>query len=607
MTNSTLQTQAHAHPNRVSFGALRRGPGSGPTGDERGFAMIVVLLVLLITGSLIGASIVVGSNHMLVNRYHQRSDVLDRVAESGGELARAYLNAYPNLYPDSGYVTLQDGVAPSDGQGGTIEGVKRWAYAGPAGITSGQYGVFGMVVSVARDEGGGVSIRRQLVFEESFARFAYFTDFEPSYISFGGGDAIWGPVHTNDYLKIYPSGATFHDEARTGKTVQGAAYGTFKKGYEEYVSTIPMPETADLVKLRTQAQAGGTHIVGDSNGSDGSATTRIEFVAIDLNGDGDETDDNEGFLRVYQSSDSRWVSGDVPSGWSDPMSDSENCGHYHADGTFVAAADHPSSGTDDWGDALSGVGRRCYLGGADSIFGGFQADDGTGEWLQWGGGVSSLVAGRDDANYLFPISRELNPDFKGVVFVDGKVVISGKLRGRVTIAATDDIIIGDDIVYATDPGLGTCEDMLGIFSGDDVVVANNTLNAPIDPGPGGGPRTYDDTKDEFIQGVVLALDIFTVEDYADGSTTDERCEGSVWGRGCLYLTGGIIQRTRGAVGTIWSWGGTGYLKRYAYDQCAATKPPPYFPTTGHFTRGPSFQVDPVGFTPEAFFDRFQAY
>lgn len=76
------------------------------------------------------------------------------------------------------------------------------------------------------------------------------------------------------------------------------------------------------------------------------------------------------------------------------------------------------------------------------------------------------------------------------------------------------------------------------------------------------------------------------------------CEATVWGRGCLYLTGGIIQDTRGAVGLA---SGRGYLKRYAYDQCAAVDPPPYFPTTGHFARGRFFEVNPVGFDVAAYY------
>ena len=222
-----------------------------------------------------------------------------------------------------------------------------------------------------------------------------------------------------------------------------------------------------------------------------------------------------------------------------------------------------------------------------------------GSWLQWGGAVSPLLAGRPDAAYLFPLSRQLNPNFKGVVFVEGNVVVSGTLRGRVTMAATGDIIIGDDILYVTDPSIGTCEDILGMFAGDDVIVADNSLNAPVRRGSGYPYYTYDDTKDEYIQGIVLALSNFTVENYSSGSTSAEWCENKRWGRGCLYLTGGIIQEARGAVGTT---SGTGGLKRYAYDKCGATAPPPYYPTTGHFARGQQYIVDPQGFDIGSLFD-----
>jgi hypothetical protein len=216
--------------------------------------------------------------------------------------------------------------------------------------------------------------------------------------------------------------------------------------------------------------------------------------------------------------------------------------------------------------------------------------------------VSPLLSGRPDAQYLFPISRELNPSFKGVIFVQGKVAVSGVVRGRVTLAATDDIVIVDDLTYATAPGQSSCKegDILGLFSGGDIIVSDNTLNSPVRPTSAANYFTYDDTKDEFINAVVLALNVFTVENYDQGPTTAERCESTLWGRGCLYLTGGIIQRTRGAVGTT---SGTGHLKRYTYDSCAFSEPPPYFPTTGHFARGRYYEVDPRGFNVAAYFAR----
>jgi len=560
-----------------------------PQRDESGFAMMTVMIVVMIVGVIATTAVVIGSSHTLSSRFYAQRSVLDAAAIEGIEFARARINADDDLYPADGYNTLESGVSVKDADGNDIPGLKRWTYVGPTGQTSGQYGVFGSIVSEVRDPSGASVIRRGQVYQESFAKYAYFTDFEPSNISFGGGDQIFGPVHTNSPLKIYASGATFHDETRTAADVRGENYATFKKGYEEYVPVIPMPETADLNKLQVQATVGSTFFTANASNPLGEAELRIEFVALDLNGDGDTTDPDEGFFKVYESSDSEWVSGDEP---SSGIRNTEQCGHFHGS-TFVSAADHPNSGPDDWVDSLTDSDSRCFLGGASEIFNGFQANDGTGEWKEWTGAKHPGLAGRPDRDYLFPMSRTYNPDFKGVIFVDGDVIISGTLRGRVTVTATDDIILADDLVYASDPGLGTCEDILGIFSGDDVVVSDNLMNTPY------SGYTWDETKDEFFHGIVLALDIFTVENFNGGPNSGQRCEGQQWGRGCLYLTGGIIQNTRGAVGTT---GRTGYIKRYAYDKCGATAPPPYFPTTGHFVPNELYFVNPQGFTPTSYYD-----
>src|SRR5690606_41726905 len=105
--------------------------------------------------------------------------------------------------------------------GNVIPGVRRSTYVGPTGITSGEYGVYGSIVTVVRDEGRGVVVRRTQVQQESFSKYAYFTDFEPSEIAFGGGDQIYGPVHSNDSIKIYDSGATFHSMVTTAKVIKG--------------------------------------------------------------------------------------------------------------------------------------------------------------------------------------------------------------------------------------------------------------------------------------------------------------------------------------------------------------------------------------------------
>ena len=581
-------------------------------GNERGIALMVVLLLAFAISAIALGAAMMSSSTRAINLYSDRLGLLETAAEAGIEVARSRVNGNKTLYPDSLYSVLEDGVSVADADGNPIPGLRRYTYVGPTGVTSGQYGVFGSIVTVVVDDAGNQIVRRGEVFQESFAKFAYFTNIEGN-IWFGGGDQIWGPVHSNDRIQIYTSGATFHSTVKTGKYIYQPWYATFKQGYAEYAPTIPMPQTADLLKLKNQALVGNTRIVGNTSGGYGEATTRIEFIAIDLNGDGDVTDDDEGFMRVYQSANAGWVTGDRINGTY--LTGAVNCGDFHG-GQFVTAAEHNVGGNPYGHNGQTSVTNppaanrphRCYLGGADELNNpdGFAANDSRGAWLPWPGPLIThpVVQARPDAAYLFPINRGFNPSFKGVVYVEGNVALSGVLRGRITLAASGDIVFADDVRYATNPGAGTCNDALGVFAGGNVIVADNNLNAPVRPASGWDYRTYDDTKDEFFDAVVLTLNIFTVENYNSGSSNDQACEGKIWGRGCLYLTGGIIQRQRGAVGLT---SGRGYVKRYTYDQCAATEPPPYFPTTGRFSKGRFFEVDPVGFDVASYYKMLTPY
>ena len=557
---------------------------------EAGFALALTIVLMVAIGLLITGAITVGGYNVLANRSYERTSMLHSVALSGLELARARINGNPSIYPDSSYATLEDGVAVHDGAGEVIPGVKRWLYAGPTGLTTGQYGIYGSIVAVVRDDGGAQVVRRLQISQKSFARFVYFTDSEGGNIYFNG-DEFWGPVHSNDLVKLagYPS--TWHNEFTTASTIQNASLGTYDVGYEENVAPIPMPEVADLNHVRAQATAGGTHFTGDDQGDMNEASTRIEFVAIDLNNDGDATDPDEGFFKVYQSNNEAWLSGSVDS----DLRDNQNCGRWHS-GTFVSAPNHPYGGV-SLNSSVNNSASVCYLGGDERITNGFVANDGKGSWLPWTGTQAAGLAGRPDAGYLWPLARTYNPNFKSVIAVTGSVGVSGVLRGRVTIAATADVVILDDVIYATDPGTGTCQDLLGLFAGDDVTVSHNLMNGAQRPWSGKNHRTYSATKDEFLHMVILALDEFGAGDPGVGSTNDEYCESQVGGRGCLYITGGIIQSTRGVVGI----GAYGYWKRYSWDACALSSPPPYFPTTGHFAKGQYYDVDPVGFSVTDYF------
>ena len=88
-----------------------------------------------------------------------------------------------------------------DGAGVVIPGLRKNTYAGPDGITSGQYGVFGTIITVVTDSFGNKVVRREQVNQESFAKYAYFTTIEGN-IVFANNDQIRGPVHSNDQIKI---------------------------------------------------------------------------------------------------------------------------------------------------------------------------------------------------------------------------------------------------------------------------------------------------------------------------------------------------------------------------------------------------------------------
>ncbi|HEU4569892.1 MAG TPA: hypothetical protein VFS07_04915 [Gemmatimonadales bacterium] len=589
--------------------------------DRRGIALVTALLLTLVLVGLAMAAMAMVTNASLVRTANERLRQADLAALSGLEEGRSRVNAADSLYPDSGYTTLEDGVTVTDAAGATIPGARRWTWVGPSGVSTGQYGIFGSIVSKVTI-GNVTALRRRAVDQETFAKFAYFTDDEGSGICFGSGDQIQGPVHSNDQICINSGGATFTGKVTTAAaSISGSAYGTFQGGYTLGAPRIEMPTISQLQAMAGYAQAGGTYFdIGDADaasghaadvtgrtaGDAGEARTRIEFVAIDLNADGDSTDADEGFFRVYMGSATSGsedlVSGSVPSGG---MSNSRNCGDWQGDhnGTFRAADDH-GSGSHSWTASLSDNSARCYLGGDPALTNGWTPATSDGVWLQYTTSPDSRLTalGRADADYLFPLSRSLNPNFKGVIYVNGKVGVSGVVRGRVSLVSPESIVILDDIRQANDPGTGICDDILGLITTGDIVVSDNVINTPQKKNSGSTLKAYDDTKDEFVQAVLLALGIFTVENYGSGvsasSSGRDNCESTAWGRGCLYLTGGVVQETRGGVGTT---AGTGYKKRYSYNACAGTNPPPYFPTTGRFEPNRIYEMDPTGFDVAAWF------
>lgn len=638
-----------------------------PQPHERGMALVLVMLITVAVTALVAGAMFLTSNAYTISKGHEREDDLRNFADAGIELGRSALNGNPALFPDSGYVTYQSNQPVLDANGNQVPGMTQSIYFGPTGSATGQYGIFGSVVSVLSDRSGAVVVRRGELSQESFARYAYYTNSEGSGICFGAGDQIFGPMHTNDNMCILSSGARFHSTVEVAGTVTGAGYGIFDQGYLQRGSVIPLPTTAQLSKLASFATQGGMNFTAPGGGSSTQSRLRMEFLALDLDGDGRVTGPNEGFFRVYVDTSTAAAAIGFATG-SDPANANQglNCGDFHwrtagglTDTTFYTANTHyngilnanpiyPIPGNSIGGgtnepngnnpvprsnaatSSLQRTSSKCYLGGDDHLsldtlgagvnaryLNTFRPADKYGYWMRYtttpdasviaalartaSRAVDTTQATRNvEAQYMWPLSRQFNPNFKGVIYVNGRVVLSGVVHGKVTLAVSDNVIIADDLKYAIAPGSVQClsADMLGLLTAGSIYMSDNVLNTPQPWDAGAAYKTYAATSDEFLQGVLLTLNSFTVENYDTGPTTAEPCGARAWGRGCLYITGGVLQATRGAVGTA---GGTGYIKAYSYDQCAFQTPPPYFPTTGRFFRNRYYEIDPVGFSVSGLF------
>ena len=91
-------------------------------------------------------------------------------------------------------------------------------YAGPTGSTSGQFGRFASVVAEARDRNARVraapravagELREVRLLDELRKQASGGT------IVFANGDALWGPVWSNDTITIGTGGASFHNDVGT--------------------------------------------------------------------------------------------------------------------------------------------------------------------------------------------------------------------------------------------------------------------------------------------------------------------------------------------------------------------------------------------------------
>ena len=194
----------------------------------------------------------------------------------------------------------------------------------------------------------------------------------------------------------------------------------------------------------------------------------------------------------------------------------------------------------------------------------------------------------------------------------GNVYIEGTVKGRVTIAAQNNVIVTGDLgISSTTKGNSAIgPDMVGLVAANSVVVyhpvsrgsrtdvsdpvevpkvSGSCPSSPSSGGPSGGkngqtincvwttektfnsshtniphPGLTNDRQDFWIYASIQTLArSFWVQNYNQGADL-----------GTLSVRGSIAQKWRGAVGTS---GGTGFAKDYSYDSRLQFASPPYFP------------------------------
>lgn len=627
-----------------------------PRRPRRGFALMAVILVAVVASTIALALSMLSMSNVLIQSSSERAMSVDDAALSGLEVARARLNARLDTMPVTGFATIEHGVVVST----TPRPITRSTWVARIGnsdslAVGGEYGVQGEIVSRTVDASGNSAVRRSLVFQQSFARYAYFTDIGTNpggrILWFANGFTAQGPLHSNDSLYIwngsYPQ-AVFRDEVTTAKGILNRNRGWFQKPPpREGVSRVELPSTADLNTLKSIAQRSGYVFTPSfTTGDTATVTMRIEFVAIDINGDGNATGPDEGFFRVYQMrpampNGNGWVMARPPAppttgvpvhGGSavtlDSLLYSRNCGVTTLVGGLVAmpttfgAIAPLASGTYRQRmrakqNAYDNPNARCFLGGDPALTptGTFVANNAAGDWLpRTVGTVPAVVAARPDGAFLWPLSPVFHPDFRGVIFAEGRVGVSGTVRGRITVVSRDNMVVLHELRQAIDPSItsGSCapnDDIVGLFSGRHVLWADNALQTPQprrDNSETGAawlaPRKDFDPSpsrpDLAVHATALALGSISAERPSPPAGLPAA---SYVHRGTVRQVGGRIQTRAGQGGTISGGFLHGYMSDITFNHCALRFPPPYFPTTGHWSRGQFFEINPTGFNPSSWF------
>ena len=442
---------------------------------------------------------------------------------------------------------------------------------------------------------------------KGFIDFLYFTDYEfldpalstsgvcvPRYayptpvsrpncteITFGSGDRLEGPVHSNDVMHIcdatftgkvtsaYPT-APYYSPTTGGTTTActGQVWGL--SGPPSQDSTVTMPQTNDELKRETAIDlprevprpgclyTGPTSIVMQSNGK---MRVKSPWTKYTQSGPAGATPAAGVVLASCGTPG--------PTGLGSAAGQLIDLPHNNL--VFVQAVPPTAGDANYWGTSTPATVTPSNPGFAGCYGSNSNADAGayntTGQLRASGNGIGYPTSKAITVGSRTRVVNEKPPVSNAYGCQAGDLFVQGVVHGRVTFAAANYVYITDNITYTNVADAG--EDMLGLIGGKAVWIWNPVLEAYSQkPSSSASSVTYTDAGTyvlaavpRTVQGAILSVEnTFTVQNYAVARTRQE-----------LRIYGAIAQKYRGIVAQ-----NGGYTKRYVYDPRYKTTAPPKF-------------------------------
>jgi hypothetical protein len=512
-------------PNKRFWARIGKGVLSG---GRRGSALVTVAGATFIIAGLTVVLLTVTGNALRSNNRQQLRAAALHVAESGAEMAVLWLRDQP--IPPTVDIAPGIGAPPT----GTTWNVV--VYSDPNNPN--QFLKMYRIVATGTVNANSRTVEI-VVKQATFGKYAYFTDKETS----SGGGAIWwnskdcidGPVHSNN-----TSGTNFNID------------------YSGWSTNNPRrPIFLD------QVTASGSTI----NYNPSRPRNETDYLKVFANG-------SKGYqLGIPKINLPPSTTAQKEAAWGGTS------GFPSTNGVYLRADD--DGGVYIRGDAAvtmsldgSGNQKMTVVQGSNTTVVTYDINSGT---ISVTGpvGSGSPTSASSFSNGVIYCTGSITA-LSGTI-ADNKVSGGAITRPSTWTIATDtnagkDITIAGDLVYHTRPDKtldpdAACNLAAGTLGlvGQEIKIADsgapnyNHPNREIDAVMLGGSASVDGS--------------ISVNNYSVGSV------------GTLKVIGGLIQSTRGAVGTL--SGGVinhGYQKDYHYDPRLAANPPPFYPTTGQYDR-----------------------